>query len=100
MATIANAKTLWTTSYLNVGYSGGGTLSVKTAATINSQSSNIGDNSGSTGLATVNSTGSTWSNGFLYVGNSGSGNLSITNGGAATASGAGWSATSPARRDQ
>ena len=70
--------------YLQVGYYGGGTLSIADGGNVSSSTSEIGNYSGSTGLVSVDGVGSLWalSNpSSLTVGNFGSGTLSITNGG-------------------
>ena len=69
-----------TTSY--IGKSGDGTLDIDAGSGVSSRSSNIGDESGSTGAVTVDGNGSTWMNDrSLYVGNDGNGTLDVTSGG-------------------
>ncbi|HVT83510.1 MAG TPA: hypothetical protein VHM90_22910, partial [Phycisphaerae bacterium] len=69
---------------LNVGYSGKGFLNLRHGgkATVNS-STNIGTNSGSVGVVTVDGPGSTWTGAGMFVGGSGfgTGTLNIANGG-------------------
>ena len=91
--TVDGAGSTWTNSGdLNVGASGSGTLTVS-SGTLNIRNGGavsngygfLGNDSGSTGVVTVDGTGSTWTNrGDLNVGafGTGSGTLTIRNGGA------------------
>jgi T5SS/PEP-CTERM-associated repeat protein len=87
--TVADAgSVLRTTSDLDVGYSGAGTLAIANGGSVTSNNGYIGYNAGSTGVATIDGTGSRWivgsgstASGSLYLGYQGGGSLSITNGG-------------------
>jgi T5SS/PEP-CTERM-associated repeat protein len=88
--TVTGTGSKWITEQsLYVGESGSGTLNVTRGATVNTYSTSIlGDQYGSTGLATVDGTGSTWECGqWLAVGKAGVGTLNISNGGTAYADG-------------
>ena len=76
-ATVTGAGSTWNSSYLNVGYSGSGTLNITDGGAVSSADASIGN-----GTVTVTGPGSTWTNtGTLDVGGS-NGTLNITNGGA------------------
>ena len=71
-----------TSSDFYVGYFGVGTLGINAGSTLTRFSAYIGNNSSSTGTATVTGVGSTWpNNGYLYVGRYGSGTLNVQAGG-------------------
>jgi T5SS/PEP-CTERM-associated repeat protein len=71
-----------TNGALGAGYLGGGSLTVKNGAAVQSTRGYLGYKSGSTGAATVAGANSTWANSSsLRVGNYGSGQLTVTNGG-------------------
>ena len=74
----------WSSSTdLNVGVSGSGTLSINAGGTVNDSSGYLGIYSGAAGTATISGAGSTWTNSAtLYVGFSGSGTVNVTNAGA------------------
>src|ERR1017187_5629575 len=86
--TIRNHGTWTLTGTLQVGASGSGTLNILSGGTVSGTDSTIGNNAGSTGMATVDGAGSMWTNsGSLDVGLDGHGTLNITNGGAVTVNG-------------
>jgi fibronectin-binding autotransporter adhesin len=65
-----------------LGLSGNGTLNIKAGGEVSGMIGYLGDNSGSTGMATITDTGSKWSNSFeLYVGYIGNGAWNIKGGG-------------------
>jgi T5SS/PEP-CTERM-associated repeat protein len=67
---------------LGVGHRGNGTLRIAEGVVVTSSHGCLGNNSGSSGTATVTGTGSKWTtNNDLYVGNSGAGILNIEAGG-------------------
>ena len=98
---VSGTGSSWTTGdNLDIGCSGSGTLRINNGGRVISQggqgrSANIGDWSGSTGMAIVDGSGSalTISN-SLAVGGSGSGTLSVTGGGSVTATGVSVNSTS------
>ncbi len=81
--TVDGDGSTWDTGIDNlyVGAGGTGTLNISNGADVTSGRSYIGNNSSSTGTATVDGFGSTWDTGTgsMYVGNSGTGTLNITN---------------------
>ena len=87
----------WTTSTSGiVGNRAYGALAVNSGSNLNSAGVNIGNNTGGTGVVTVDGAGSTWTNsGDLVVGNSGNGTLNITNGGTVSNNNLGYIASSP-----
>ena len=67
---------------LGAGYSGSGSLTIRSGITVNSTGGYLGYDAGSTGTATVDGANSKWINGScLYVGFGGNGVLQIENGG-------------------
>lgn len=66
---------------LGAGYKESGSLTVADGVNVCSNRGVLGDNIGSTGIATVKGMGSTWTNDWLNVGNSGNGKLTIEAGG-------------------
>jgi fibronectin-binding autotransporter adhesin len=88
-ATIAGAGSKWTnnaTSVLYLGRSGSGALRVEEEGQVSNAYGVIGENVGSTGMATVTGAGSTWTNSIsLIIGHLGSGELTVAQGGHVTA---------------
>ena len=88
--TVDGAGSTWTLRLLlTIGNHGSGTLSIINGAVVRSNTAShifyntaIGNESGSSGVVTVNGAGSTWSDSStsLQIGNYGSGTLSITQG--------------------
>ena len=59
---------------LGAGYSGEGSITIEDGVTVCSKNGNLGYNTGSSGIATVDGKGSTWANRYsLYVGYNGTG---------------------------
>jgi T5SS/PEP-CTERM-associated repeat protein len=82
--TIDGAGSTWTNnSFFHVGYNGNATLGISNGgAMICNSTSDIGNNSPSTGLVTVDGSGTTFTNdAYLYIGRSGGGTLQVSNGG-------------------
>jgi T5SS/PEP-CTERM-associated repeat protein len=83
-ATISGANSQWTnSSYLYVGNSGSGTLNVTGGGSVSNYfGCCIGENSGATGVVTVDGAGSKWTvRNNLQVSSYGHGTLNVTNGG-------------------
>jgi fibronectin-binding autotransporter adhesin len=84
MVSVIGMGSTWTNNnYLYIGNFGSGTLNIEAGGQVNNYGNGyLGNNSKSTGTATVAGTGSTWVNGnYLYIGNYGSGTLNIQAGG-------------------
>jgi T5SS/PEP-CTERM-associated repeat protein len=83
VVTIDGNGSNWTSSVgsLYVGDLGNGTLNLTAGGNLNYDTVSIGNQAGSTGVATVSGSGSVWSNPHLYVGNAGTGTLNISAGG-------------------
>ena len=84
VATVTGTGSEWNKSRsLYVGENGGtGTLNVTGGGVVSNTTGYIGDDSGSTGVATVTGPGSQWNNSSnLYVGSSGTGTLNVADGG-------------------
>ena len=79
----------WTSStWVYIGRTGAGDLTVDGDTDLVSYYSYLGQNSGSTGSATVSGSGTTWASfGKLYVGDKGEGTLEVTDGGAVSSVG-------------
>ncbi len=88
VVTITGSGSTWTNTYdFFVGSSGRGTLLISDGGSVVDGEMDfggvVGNNAGSTGIATVTGSGSTWINSnALNIGDSGKGNLLITSGGA------------------
>jgi T5SS/PEP-CTERM-associated repeat protein/autotransporter-associated beta strand protein len=84
---VDGAGSTWTnSSYLFIGYSGSGTLTIRNGGAVSNGYGTLGNASGATGAATVDGAGSTWTNSSrLTVGNFGTGTLNIRNGGGVSA---------------
>ena len=79
-----------TANGLTVGDISAGMLTIQNGGTLTSGGGTIGNQSGSTGIVTVDGAGSSWTNsGGLFVGFSGTGTLTIQNGGTVSSSGGG-----------
>ncbi len=68
----------WTTNILNVGANGTGELTIGGESFLNSTSSYLGRNAGSSGIVKI--TGGTWNTPHLYIGEGGTGSLSVEGG--------------------
>ena len=81
--TVSGAGSRWTnSSYLYVGRTGRGTLSITDGGAVSSANCYLGYNNSGSGTATVGGAGAAWTNtSILYVGYEGTGVLSITDGG-------------------
>jgi len=76
-----NGATTWDDSYLYVGGGGTGTLNVENGGSVSTSFGYLGEESGSSGTATITGTGSSWTNsGSLYLGGS-AGDVSVLDGG-------------------
>lgn len=86
--TVTGSGSLWqTSSDLNVGRIGNGTLNIALGGDVTAARSLIGNNAGSMGVATVTGDGSTWiTSGNLYAGNEGDGTLRVADGSSVSAS--------------
>ena len=86
--TVDGSGSMWTISgsHLYVGNSGTGTLMITGGGAVSDSQGIIGENPGSSGMATVSGSGSMWTNSYLFVGSFGAGTLTITNGGAVSTS--------------
>jgi T5SS/PEP-CTERM-associated repeat protein len=83
-ATVTGAGSQWTNSTdLYVGRNGSGALTIEAGGQVSNTMGTgfLGNNSGSTGTATVTGAGSKWNAGAMYVGNNGNGTLNIDAGG-------------------
>jgi T5SS/PEP-CTERM-associated repeat protein len=86
---VSGSLSTWTNSTdLNVGYYGGGTLSIASSGNVSSDVCYIARQAGSIGEVSVAGASSTWTSGKLSVGYSGKGTLSITAGGSVSSAGA------------
>ena len=93
VVTVDGANSKWTdgsysssNTYIDVGYSGHGTLNITGGGTVRNQNGYIGYSSGSTGVVTVDGANSNWTNsrvGYIdfFVGCDGHGTLNVTAGG-------------------
>ncbi len=82
--TVDGSSSTWTNTYgLYVGCEGQGTLNIINGGSVSNYSGGrIGEETGSTGVVTVDGNGSTWANyGNIVVGYHGQGTLNITDGG-------------------
>jgi T5SS/PEP-CTERM-associated repeat protein len=84
IATVTGIGSKWTNSgELIVGYgAASGTLNIEAGGEVTNNQCYLGNNSDSTGTATISGTGSKWTNSYLYFGASGgTGRLNILEGG-------------------
>ena len=92
-ATVADSSSQWDNTYLTVGNSGIGMLTIKNAGYVNSHVGYVGRQAGGAGTVTVDGPGSTWmifkgTGGDYWIGEGGgSGTLNVLNGALAATSG-------------
>jgi T5SS/PEP-CTERM-associated repeat protein len=85
-ATVAGSGVSWSNSYLYVGRSGTGELSIEAGSQVSSTTSYVGAFTGSQGTVAVTGSGSIWANSAdLFVGQYGTGTLTVTDGGLVSA---------------
>ena len=93
VVTVDGTGSTWNNSYssggtgLYVGYNGNGTLNITRGGTVSCSYATIAENSGSTGVATVDGSGSTWTSSYILAGNGGNGMLNVTGGGTVNSQG-------------
>ena len=65
LVSVTGSGSTWASTYLYIGNSGSGTLSITNGGSVSVGNSYIGNYAGSTGVVMVDGTGSTWSSGGL-----------------------------------